>query len=54
MDHPLKQWLTEGKRREGGNTKLWISWEQKELSGWNKKHFFIVFQGLSFGEKNKK
>ena len=46
MDHPLKQWPTERKRREGGNTKTWISWEQKELFGRNKK-------GLSFGEKIK-
>ena len=31
-------------------TKNWISREQKELFRWNRKHF-IVFKGLSFGEK---
>ena len=33
-------------------TKTWTSWERKELFRWNKKTFFIVFEGLSFGEKN--
>ena len=28
-------------------TKIWISWERKELLRWNKKHFFIIFIGLS-------
>ena len=28
-------------------TKMWISWEQKELLRWNKKTFFIIFKGLS-------
>ena len=42
-----------GKRGEDGNTKIWISREWKELFSWNKKHFFIVFEGLSFGEKLK-
>ena len=35
----LKQWLTEGKRGEDGNAKIWISGEQKELFRWNEKHF---------------
>ena len=52
MDQPLKQWLTGKKREEDENTKFWISQEQKELFRWNKK-FFIVFEGLSFGEKWK-
>ena len=30
----------------------WIHQEWKELFRWNKKHF-SVFEGLSFGEKNK-
>ena len=30
--------------------KKWISPEQKELFRWNKKTFFINFEGLSFGE----
>ena len=50
LDQPPKQWLTGGKRRKGGNTKIWISRERKELFRWNKKHF-SVFEGLSFGEK---
>ena len=29
-------------------TKTQISWEWKELLRWNKKHFFIIFKGLSF------
>ena len=28
-------------------TKSWISWERKELLRSNKKHFSIIFQGLS-------
>ena len=36
---------------EDKNTKIWISRERKELFRWNKKTFFIVFEGLSFGEK---
>ena len=39
------------KKREDGNTKAWISQERKELSRWNKKHFFLIFEGLSFGWK---
>ena len=27
------------KRGEDGNTKVWISWEPKELFRWNEKHF---------------
>ena len=34
-------------------TKIRISREQKEPSRWNEKHFWIVFEGLSFGEKIK-
>ena len=34
-------------------TQNWISWERKELFRWNKKKNFIVFEGLSFGEKIK-
>ena len=32
---------------------MWISQERKYLFQWNKKHFFIIFEGLSFGEKKK-
>ena len=42
-----------GKSGEDGNTKIWISWEQKDLFRQNKKTFFIVFEGLFFGEKYK-
>ena len=31
--------------------KTWISQERKELFRWNKKTFYIAFEGLSFGEK---
>ena len=36
---------------------MWISWEQKELFGWNKKSFSVIIYGPSFAEKkneNKK
>ena len=39
LDQTLKQWLTGRKRGEGGNTKIWISRERKELSRWNKNIF---------------
>ena len=44
-----------GGRGEEGNTKIWISQEQKELFRWKKKKKFfpIVFKGLSFGVKIK-
>ena len=42
-----------GKRGEEGNTKILISWKQKELFRGNKKTFFTVFEGLPFGEKYK-
>ena len=48
-----KQWLKVRKRGEDGNTKIWISQERKEVLRWNKQHFFIVFEGLSFCEKIK-
>ena len=51
FDQALKQWLTGRKRGEGKNTEIWISRERKELFRWNKKTSFIVFEGLSFGEK---
>ena len=38
---------------EGKNTKMWISPERKERFRWKKKTFFVVFEGLSFGEKTK-
>ena len=44
--------MTWGKRGEDRNTKTWISWERKGLYRWN-KNFFIVFEGLSLGEKLK-
>ena len=39
------------RRGEDRNTKIWISWERKELFRWNKRAFFIVFEGLSFDEQ---
>ena len=50
MDQALKQWLTAEKRGEDENTKIWVSRERKELF---LKTFFIVFEGLSFGEKQE-
>ena len=41
----------EKKRGKDENTKICISRERKDLFRWNKKTFFIVFEGLSFGEK---
>ena len=38
LDQALKHWLTGETRGEDGNTEIWISQEQKELFGWNKKH----------------
>ena len=40
-----------GKRDDKENTKIWIFRERKDLFRLNKKTFFIVFEGLSFGEK---
>ena len=40
FNHLLEQWLTGGSRGEEGNTKTWISWEQKTLY---EKPFFISF-----------
>ena len=51
FNQPVKQWLIGRKRGEDENTQISISWERKELFRWNKKTFFIVFKGLSFGEK---
>ena len=54
MDQPLKQWLTGRKREENGSTKLWISGKKKKsFLDEIKKTFFTVFEGLSFGQKQK-
>ena len=49
----LSFWIWKVWEGRGKPTKTWISWEQKELFRWKKKTFFIVFEELSFGEKNK-
>ena len=49
LNQPLKQWLTRRKRGKEENTKTWISRERKELFRW--KTVFLLFEGLSFGEK---
>ena len=41
--------MTDRKKREEENTKTWISRERKELFRW--KTVFLLFEGLSFGEK---
>ena len=48
FDHHLKQWPTDRKKGRTEGQKF----EYLELFRWNKT-FFIVFEGLSFGEKNK-
>ena len=53
FEQTLKQWLTGRKRDEERNKIFWISRERKEVFRWNKKTHFIVFEGLSFGEKQK-
>ena len=45
--------IVEEERRGRSSQKIWISQEPKELFRWNKKHFFIVFEGLSFSEQIK-
>ena len=35
LDHPINQWLAGIKSGEDGHTKIWISWEWKELFRWN-------------------
>ena len=52
MDQALKQWLKGRKRGKDGNTKIWISWEWKELFRWNKKHFSYFLKGYHL-VKNK-
>ena len=45
--------MADGERRgEDRNTKILISRVRKELSGWNKKHYYNYLK-LSFGEKTK-
>ena len=34
-------------------TKIWISWERKELFRWNKKHFSKFVKGYHLVKKNK-
>ena len=45
--------VVEEESRGRSSRKIWISQEPKELFRWNKKHFFIVFEGLSFSEQIK-
>ena len=46
LDQPLKQWLTGRKSGEDGNTKIWISWERKELSDEIKYIFHIFWRAI--------
>ena len=50
-NHPLKQWLKGTKRGKDGNTKIWISWDQKEFFQWNKKHFSLFLKGYHLLKK---
>ena len=55
FDHLLRQWPTGGKRANKLNTKLWISWEEKKLFRWNKKHFSYNFlRNIIYWKKKKK
>ena len=47
----LSFWIWKVWKGKEKTTKMWISRERKELFRLNKKIFFIVFKGLSFGEK---
>ena len=51
FNQPLKQWSTGRERGEEGNTKIWISREQKELCRWNKKHFSWNLKGYHLVRK---
>ena len=42
------------KKRENGNTKMWISRERKELFRWNKKHFSKFLKDYHLMKKKKK
>ena len=46
----LPFWIWKVWKGREKNTKIWVSWEQKELFRWNKK-YFLVFEGLSLDEK---
>ena len=50
MDQALKQWMTGRKRGKDGNTKFKYLQNEKSLTDEIKKSF-IVFEGLSFGDK---
>ena len=52
LDQSLKQWLTGRKRRKDENAKFEYLQNQKSFLN-EIKTFFIVFEGLSFGEKQK-
>ena len=41
------------KTGEGRNRKIWVSWEWKELSRWNKNNFSYLFKGYHMVKKWK-
>ena len=47
----LDSWWRHKLRVRQKKQKICISQEWKELFRWNKKTFFIVFEGLTYGEK---
>ena len=53
FDHLHKQWLTEEKRVEEENTKMWISWEWK-WNKFNKKNFSWLFLNSHLVKNNGK
>ena len=46
-------WFWKLQKQSEKITKIWIFRQQKELFRWNKKHLFIIFEGLSFGGKKR-
>ena len=49
----LKQWQTGKKIGEGGNTKIWLSREGKELFRWNKKYLSSFLKDCHLVKKAK-
>ena len=50
--HPLKQWPTRRKRGENGNTKIWISWNEKSFFDEIKSIFHSFWRAIIW-QKNK-
>ena len=51
--HDIIKYFFHYMERKGKNNKNLNIFKTKEFFRWNKKHFFIVFEGPSFGERIK-